>query len=110
MSVKSDFSLGDDARAAQDMATGASMHVQSTYKARVAAEHVVNGALRNSIADAYAAYIGQVSSKFNARGYHVSSKSYFFQSLSRFHDLQAQIGPCIEQQHLLFVLVQTINQ
>lgn len=87
------FSRGDDARAAQDTATGASMHVQSTYKARVAAEHVVNGALRNSIADAYAAYIGQVSSEFHARGYHTDIKSHYVQRLSGFNDLHVQLGP-----------------
>ncbi|MEW5296798.1 MAG: hypothetical protein WDW36_000051 [Sanguina aurantia] len=53
---------GEHSRRAQDSATGSLLHVQSTFKARVAAEHVVHAALRESIADAYASYIGQIHS------------------------------------------------
>uniref|UniRef100_A0A6U0Z7P2 Uncharacterized protein n=1 Tax=Polytomella parva TaxID=51329 RepID=A0A6U0Z7P2_9CHLO len=50
------------ARTQQDLKSGARDYVSGRYNSKFAAQHVTRKALRSSIADAYAAYAGQVLS------------------------------------------------
>eukprot|EP00798_Chlamydomonas_sp_ICE-L_P005070 gene5068-34865_t len=52
---------GKQARENLDQASNARRHVSSIAKEKTAARNVVNSALRRSIGDAYAAYVGQVN-------------------------------------------------
>jgi len=52
--------VGAIARAREDAANGASHYIGSKTRLDSNAKHIVSQALRRSIADAYAAYTGQV--------------------------------------------------
>ena len=52
--------LGWKARMRHDKSTGALEHVSGMYTVEAGAQHVINNALRRSIADAYAGFVGQV--------------------------------------------------